>query len=584
MPTTPDLPSPTRLPTLPLGEALWGAVAHAGVTVVPGVPGDYALTLLDALEATPRLRWVGGATELGAAFVADGAARATGLGVLVTTWGAGELVAASAAAGWTAEDVAVLHVVGAPTSARLAAGALVHHSRGDGDTARWTRVAEETTARVHVVDPGDPTSGLEAALHSWAVERRATHLVVPRDLVPVPVRATVVHAVDSPRDDAAPEARRATAALVARFLATASDPVLVPGHLVLRRGLTDAVRRLADLGTEVAPLPSAHSVVDDRHPGLLGTWQGRLSAPGVRDAVESTRGRILLGALLTDVATGGFSHDLRAGETLVVGDDGVRWRDRHVPVELATAVDVLVHAVQDAPPSRRPGAGARPTGADTADRRPAAPGEGALPGAATASAPGGTVTQHDLWATIERTVPSGWRVVVDPGTATSGALAARWAPDTVLETATTWSAIGFALPAALGASLAAPDRRVLAVVGDGAAQVTVQELGLVARAGARPVVVLVDNGGYTIERLLGDPAARHHDVARWDWPAVLRGVGGPDLHVTTADDAASFAAALGDAVGRCDRATVVVARAAPLDAPAALQRVAAAMRAAATTP
>lgn len=571
-------PTPGRAPVdITLAEALWAAVARAGVEFVPGVPGDYALTLLDALEASPHLRWVGGAGELGAGFVADGLARAAGLGVVVTTWGAGELVAASAAAGWTAEDVAVLHVVGAPSSDRLASGAPVHHSLGDGDPDRWTRVAVETTGRVHVVDAGDPARALRAALRSWAVDRRPTQLVVPRDLVASLVPADVVRAVDGKAATTAPEARVAAASLVTRFVASAPDAVLVPGHLVLRRGLGDVPRQLADLGVDVAPLPSAHAVVDAGHPHLLGTWQGRLSGPGVRDAVESCRGRVLLGAVLTDVATGGFSHDLGHGETLVVGRDRTSWRDEHVAVDVGTAVDVLVEALRG---RRRPDV--RPTARRALSRVPSDAGDGrdrqGDPVPAGPVAPDGFVRQRDLWHAIGRTVPSGWRVVVDPGTATAGALATRWAPDTVLETATTWSAIGFALPAAVGAALGDPGRRVLAVVGDGAAQVTVQELALVSRAGARPVLVLVDNGGYTIERLLGEPGAAHHDVPRWDWPAVLRGIAGPGLHVTVVEDAAGVEDALRAAVGRADRASVIVARARPLDAPESLRRVAAAMR------
>lgn len=548
----------------PLASALWHAVADAGVGSVFGVPGDYSLRLLDALEATPGLRWAGCGTELGAAFAADGHARARGLGVVCTTFGVGELAALGAAAGWAAEDVAVLHVVGAPASDRLRGGAAVHHSLADGDGLHWIRVAAEAGAAVHVVAPDRP-GVLSEALTTWRRDRRPTVLVVPHDLVDLPT-------APPPTTDAEPvvaqEARDRATDLARRFVDAAPRAAVVLGHLVHRRGLHGAVHELAALGSPLVELPAGRTAVDDDAPALLGSYQGPLSDPGVREAVESRAGRVLLGCTLSDTATAGFAHDLTVGETLVVGRDALRWGDEevHVPIEAATAALV---AARRAPAA---GGAARPGGTVRAGRTRAS----CAPAAATD--PAGTVTQARLWAALEATLPLSHRVVVDPGTATSGVFATQLPPGTRLESQTTWAAIGFALPAALGAALAAPDEGVLAVVGDGAARVTFQELGLVRSAGARLVLVVVDNGGYTIERLLGEPSARHHDVVPWDWPAVVRAVVGPDLvDVATPATDGELRTALAAAFAARDRAQVVVVRTDPLDAPPALHAVARAL-------
>ena len=83
-------------------------IAAAGVRHVFGLPGDYNLTFLDEIEAHPGLRWVGNANELNAAYMADGYARVNGLGVVVTTYGVGELSAMNGIAGSYAENVPVL--------------------------------------------------------------------------------------------------------------------------------------------------------------------------------------------------------------------------------------------------------------------------------------------------------------------------------------------------------------------------------------------------------------------------------------------------------------------------------------------
>ena len=555
-----------------LASALWHGVVGAGGGHVFGVPGDYSLRLLDALEAVPGLRWAGCSTELGAAFAADGHARARGLGVVCTTYGVGELAALGAAAGWAAEDVAVLHVVGAPASDRLHRGAPVHHSLADGDGLRWARVAAEAGAAVHVVAPDCP-GAVHDALTTWRRDRRPTVLVVPHDLVDLPCAAVGTADAETAADETAAgpvvaqEARDRARGLVDRFVATAPRATVVLGHLVHRRGLHGAVRELGALGSPLAGLPAGRTAVDADEPALLGSYQGPLSDPGVREAVESRDGRVLLGATLSDTATAGFAHDLSVGETLVVGRDALRWRDEEVRVPVEVATEVLVAA------RRRAAAGGAPTTGATVRTRRARASCAAAPHDPTA-----TVTQARLWAALEATLPPGHRVVVDPGTATSGVLAAHLPAGTRLESQTTWAAIGFALPAALGAALGAPDEPVLAVVGDGAAQVTFQELGLVRSAGARLVLLLVDNGGYTIERLLGEPDARHHDVVPWDWPALVRAVVGPDLvDVATPATDGELRRALAAAFAARDRAQVVVVRTDPLDAPPALHAVARAL-------
>ncbi|MDK8008497.1 thiamine pyrophosphate-dependent enzyme, partial [Escherichia coli] len=80
-----------------------------------------------------------------------------------------------------------------------------------------------------------------------------------------------------------------------------------------------------------------------------------------------------------------------------------------------------------------------------------------------------------------------------------------------------WGSIGFTLPAAYGAQIAAADRRVVLIVGDGAAQLTIQELGSMLRDKQRPLILLLNNEGYTVERAIHGPEQRYNDIALWDW-------------------------------------------------------------------
>ena len=80
-----------------------------------------------------------------------------------------------------------------------------------------------------------------------------------------------------------------------------------------------------------------------------------------------------------------------------------------------------------------------------------------------------------------------------------------------------WASIGYTLPALLGACTAQPGRRGVLLIGDGAAQLTVQELATVLQQRLPAVVVVVDNDGYTVERAIHGPDEPYNDITHWDW-------------------------------------------------------------------
>ena len=92
----------------------------------------------------------------------------------------------------------------------------------------------------------------------------------------------------------------------------------------------------------------------------------------------------------------------------------------------------------------------------------------------------------------------------------------------------TWPAaamIGYSVGALLGTLTAAPERRHILFVGDGSFQVTAQELSTILRHDHKPVIFLINNGGYTIERGYLGKTEPYNDVANWayaDLPKVFR--------------------------------------------------------------
>ena len=91
---------------------------------------------------------------------------------------------------------------------------------------------------------------------------------------------------------------------------------------------------------------------------------------------------------------------------------------------------------------------------------------------------------------------------------------------------TLWGSIGWATPAAFGAALAAPDRRVILITGEGSHQLTAQEVGQFHRFGLKPIIFVLNNDGYLIERLLCEnPESYYNDLAKWNYHKLPEALG-----------------------------------------------------------
>ena len=95
-----------------------------------------------------------------------------------------------------------------------------------------------------------------------------------------------------------------------------------------------------------------------------------------------------------------------------------------------------------------------------------------------------------------------------------------------------YTSMGFGVPAAVGASMANPKSRILVIVGDGAFQMTGMECSTIARHGLNPIVVVLNNHGYTTERFLLE--GPFNDIQNWAYHQVPAVVGaGLGLEVKT---------------------------------------------------
>jgi TPP-dependent 2-oxoacid decarboxylase len=508
----------TTTATTTVGSYLATRLVQLGVSHLFGLPGDYNLTLLDELLAVEGIDWSGSTNELNAAYAADGYARVGRRpGALVTAHGVGELSAINGIAGSYAEDVPVVHIVGMPSRAAMERRAPLHHTFLDGDFLRFARMFREVTAAQAVLDPRTAAQEIDRVLQVALNTSKPVYLGVPLDVANAPVLGgplrIPLRCVGS--EPGTVEAFRK--ALERRFAGEKGITVLA-GPRIHRRGLEPMVAELAALpGVRVASQPGSKALLDEGHPASLGTYSGAATrSDEARQAIDNGSLLVLAGTVESDFTTGSFTHRYDSALAVELAVDHARiGRAVYPGVRLEDSLQVLHQLVSKI---------------QFADADADA---GAIALTARPSVPGGNLDEplnhQRFWARVQDWLPPSTTVAAEIGTALYGVLDLRLPAESDLLCQPVWSSIGYTLPAVLGAALARPDRRPVLFIGDGSAQLTVQELGTFFARGIRPVVFVINNDGYTVERLLQSPTADYQDIVQWNWTQLPAALGGTNV-------------------------------------------------------
>jgi acetolactate synthase I/II/III large subunit len=526
------MPAPAAV-TMTGGEAVVRALAAAGVELVFGIPGTHTLPIHRHLTVA-GIRHVTPRHEQGGAFAADGYARVSGRpGVVLATSGPGVINTATAAATAYADSVPVLIVSPAmPTTIEGRDTGFLHESKDQGGAmgalTAWSRRARS---------PQDAADAIADAFAHFATARpRPVHVDVPIDVLeaqePVELashtQTTVGHA-----DEAA--VHRA-----AEALRHAERPAMILGGGA--RGAADALTALAQrLAAPVLTTVNGKGIVDERHPLSFGA-SIRLRAVhrwlAERDVILAVGTELgdsdwwgpppPLGGRLIRVDLDPAQLHKNLPSTIAVEGDA-----RTVGEGLLAAVEAGARAANDAPPAAR---------GDLAAVRDAIHAE-----AQHAAAP-----FQPLVAALDQALgPRG--VLAADSTRAAYYAAASFLPMDARRRflyPSGYVPLGYGLPAAIGAKLAAPDRPVIALAGDGGLLFTISELVTAAELGSPlPVVVVNDRGYGEIRdqmRATGiEPIGV--DLTVPDLPRLGEAFGGAGQRV---DDPARLAPALHDALER----------------------------------
>jgi indolepyruvate decarboxylase len=487
-----------------IGDFLLRRLQEAGIRHLFGVPGDYNLTLLQQLQDTGALKWIGTCNELNSSYAADGYARLNGLGALLVTNGVGPLSAINGIGGSYSEHVPVICISGSIPLRSIDRGLGMHHTMADGTFDHFLNAyAQVTAARARITPRNAATEIDRLILTAWR-EKLPVYMELPSDIayLDIEVPADPLILAEPPSD---PERLSSCIAAIARRLSAATSPAILVDADADRFGVASDLMKLAEkMQAPVAAINAAKGVINESFPHYLGIYGGKASEPRVREAIENSDCLLCIGYRPIEVTTGDFTASLPAdtiharGHSVDIGDDNY---------QAVTLKEVLRGVIDAAPQVTN----------RTPRRAPAA-------AAGTYAESSARLTQAAYWQAIQGYLRPGDVLYVDNGTSFV-LLGLTLPPNCTFVGSINWGSIGYSVGALLGALTAAPNRRHLLFIGDGSFQVAAQELSTILRHDHKPVIFLINNGGYTIERGYLGKTESYNDVAKWayaDLPKVFR--------------------------------------------------------------
>ena len=473
-----------------VAEYLLIRLKEIGVEHIFGVPGDFVLGFLNQV-LNSDVKYVGTCNELNAAYAADGYARIRGTGAFAITYGVGELSAINGVAGAFAERVPVVVITGSPATINFHTRALLHHTLGDYRIPM--KMFEKITAASTMLISADTApEEIDRVLSECISHQQPVYICLPSDMVMMKCNSPKPFIFPKP----ASSDRNALYEAISEsleMLEIANKPVVIGDVELIRFKLQKEFAGLIDkTGIPYVTMMLGKTVLSEHHPQFIGLFEGDRSRDYVRNRVESADCIIQLGALLTDFNSGGFTTNLDDSKTISANIRSVKIK--HHYYENVYLSDFILGLTQKL--SRR----------DSTKLE--------IQRAADSCVHRHTVSyKHDVTKpiTIKRFfdrmshfIADNSIIIAETGVSLFSAAEMLMPEGASFIGQTFYGSIGYTVGATLGAGMAAQDRQVVLFVGDGSFQVTCQDLSTMIRYGLKPLIFLINNDGYTIERAVID--------------------------------------------------------------------------------
>ena len=480
-----------------------------GISDIFGVPGDYAFPINRAICEDKRFHWIGSCNELNASYAADGYSRIKGLVGLCTTQGVGELSAINGVAGAYSEHLPIFHLIGMQPSTPRQSNVYMHHTLGIKEHDIFLKMSAVVYCAQAILTPDNCVLEMERIINEALYHWRPVYIGIPEDYATLLIKENE-STTKNIKKHSDPSAVNAVVKAIVDIVQKAKTVCIFPGILISRLGLCDtALAIIEGSGLVFASTPMDKGVLDEIHPSYIGMYFGHYGDPKVYSFVESCDCILNIGVMMTEINTGRLTSQLDSSKIIDIMHHHVRIGSSIFQgIEMEMVLQELVkhlprHTAMKSLPVSDLG---NPKG--------------------NQDDPIKVEYLYPRWAQFFR---PGDIVIVDIGTSFLPLIYARLPSRATFHNSSLWASIGWATPAAFGAALADSKRRTILITGEGAHQMSGQEISQFPRHRLRPIIFVLNNGGYLIERIIGGSKIDTcNDVASWHYQQIPKAFGCSD--------------------------------------------------------
>lgn len=487
-----------------IADYLVQEIHKLGITEVFGLPGDYNFKLIEAVERNTNTSWIGCTNELNAGYAADGYARIKGYGALITTYGVGELSAINAIAGSYAENIPVIKIVGVPHTNFIKKNKVIHHNFEHPDYYACQKAYSNVVETTAFLDEKNAKEEIDRVLSAFINEKKPVYIAIPVDICELEIEndpKIKIKTSDTEKLHAAVEH-------IIEVINKTQQPVIIADVLVERfQAVNEAKNFVKKSGYPVTTFLMGKGLINWDYEKFLGTYIGKYDNESVYNYVNSSDCVISLGVIYSDLNTFGFDINFNPSDSIqIFGTYTIVENQRYDNVFMKDILNILADKI----PQKQCDLPQRVFAFKTPEK-----GENKK------------LTANYIYPKIQEFLRTGDIIFSETGIVKFGFAPMKIPKGANLYNQVLWGSIGWATPAAFGAAMAAKDKRVILMTGEGSHQLTATEISSMMRYGLKPVIFVLNNSGYTIERVLSDdPMDPFNDIAVWNYaklPHIFKG-------------------------------------------------------------
>lgn len=475
-----------------------------GVEDFFGLPGDYNFNILYSIGDNPNTNWIGCTNELNAGYAADGYARIRGCGALLTTYGVGELSAINAIAGSFAENIPVFKIAGVPATKFIKSNKLIHHNLMNPDYYAFERAFSNVVETTAYLNEENAKSELDRILKVFAKTKRPVYVAIPVDVCKIEIENDPPVYEFSSDKSSLEEAVKHALSLVEK----SKSPMILGDVLVKRYQAKDEFTNFLEKSQlPVSNLLMGKGIVDADNKMYLGTFLSEFENINAYNALHHSDCVVSIGVVNSDLNTYRNGLPFKPADYIEIqGEYTIVEHKRYDNVLMKDMLNELCDRI-------------KPREMELPEKKPSFEASG--------DADDTKLSAKYIYPRIQEFLKPDDMIFVETGIIPHGFAPTRLPKNVEVNTQTLWGSIGWATPATMGAQLAAKDRRAILLTGEGSHQLTCTEISTMMRNNLRPIIFVINNSGYTIERILSDdPWDFFNEIGEWDYsklPHVFKG-------------------------------------------------------------